>query len=73
MVELRLRRELYASAAIEAALAIYAPHAEIELCDESDYHLVRVRASSPERERRVAGEFGNYALGMTVRGRGGER
>jgi len=73
MVELRLHRELYAAEAIAAALEIYAPHAEIELGDEAAYQVVRVRAATPERERRVAGEFGNYALGTTVRGRGGER
>jgi len=73
MVELKLHRELYASAAVEAALETYSPYAELELGDDGPHRVVRVRASSPERERRVAGEFGNYALGMTVRGRGGDR
>jgi hypothetical protein len=72
MVELRLHRELYSSAAIEAAVQIYSPHAEIELGDEGLHRLVRVRASSPAREERVAGELGNYALGMTLRRRGSE-
>ena len=73
MVELRLHRELYDAAALEAALQIYAPHAEIELGDDGPHRVVRVRAASPERERRVAGELGNYALGMTMRGRGGQQ
>jgi hypothetical protein len=73
MFELRLHRELYDSTALEAAQQIYAPYAEIELGDDGAHRVVRVRASSPERERRVAGELGNHALGMTVRGRGGER
>ena len=72
MVELRLSRELYAPAAIEAAAEIYRAYAKIELGDEGGYRLVRVRAPSAERERRVAGEFGNHALGLTVRRRGSE-
>jgi seryl-tRNA(Sec) selenium transferase len=72
MVELRLNRELYAPAAIEAVAEIYRAYAEIELGDEAGYRLVRVRAASPEREHRVAGELGNHALGLTIRRRGSE-
>jgi hypothetical protein len=72
MVELRLNRELYAPAAIEAAVATYRDYAEIELGDEAGYRLVRVRAASAERERRVAGELGNHALGVTIRQHGSE-
>jgi len=30
---------------------------------------VRVTGKSPARERRVAGELGNYALGLTIKHR----
>jgi hypothetical protein len=67
--ELRLHRDLYEAAAVEAAVGVYAPHATIERADEPAAWVVRISAASPARERRVAGELGNYALGLTVKGR----
>ena len=69
MTELRLHRELYTGAALDGALAVYAPHATFERADDAAHWVVRITSRSLERERRVAGELGNYALGLTVKGR----
>jgi hypothetical protein len=66
---LRLHRELYDGAAVDAALKVYAPHATFERAEEPSHWVVSITARSPERERRVAGELANYALGLTVKGR----
>jgi hypothetical protein len=69
VTELRLHRELYDGAAVDGALKVYAPHATFERVEQPSHWVVRITARSPERERRVAGELANYALGLTVRGR----
>jgi hypothetical protein len=66
---LRLHRDLYAGVAVDAAMGVYAPHATLERHDTPPYWVVEITARSPERERRIAGELGNYALGLTVKGR----
>jgi hypothetical protein len=69
VIELRLHRELYRGTAIDEAVKLYGPHATFELAEGPSYWTVRLTAASPERERRVAGELANYALGLTVRAR----
>jgi hypothetical protein len=66
---LRLHRDLYAAAAVDKAVAVYAPHATIDRREEGAHWVLEIASKSPERERRVAGELGNYALGLTVKGR----
>jgi hypothetical protein len=66
---LRLPRELYDGGALEQALAVFAPHGTFERKDQPSHWVVEITAPSPERERRIAGELGNYALGLTVKGR----
>lgn len=66
MIDLRLRRELYRSAAVDEAVGVYGSYATIERVDDADYWAVRVTGSSVERERQVAGELANFALGLTV-------
>jgi hypothetical protein len=68
VIELRFHRELYAAAALDEAVRVYGPHATLERADDGAHVVVRVSAATPERERRVAGELGNYALGLTVGG-----
>jgi len=63
--ELRLHRALYDGAAVDAALQVYAAHGRIERAEEPAHWVVRVTATSPARERRVALELANYALGLT--------
>jgi hypothetical protein len=69
LIELRLHRDLYEGNAVDGALKVYAPHATLEQAEAPAHWIVRVTARSPERERRVAGELANYALGLTMRGR----
>ena len=69
MTVLRLHRELYQGAAVDEALGVFAPHGTFERKEEPSCWVVEITARSPERERRIAGELGNYALGLTVKGR----
>jgi hypothetical protein len=69
VTELRLRRDLYDAAAVDGAAAVFAPHATLERHDDPSHWVVKITAATPQRERRVAGELGNYALGLTVKGR----
>jgi hypothetical protein len=66
---LRLHRDLYQGAALGEALGVFAPHGTFERKDEPSHWVVEITANSPERERRIAGELGNYALGLTAKGR----
>jgi hypothetical protein len=68
--ELRLHRSIYRRDAVDEAAEVYRPHAMLEIVEEPDYWTLRIAGISPERERRVAGELANYALGSTVRGQG---
>jgi hypothetical protein len=69
MRELRFHRDLYRGEAVDAATKIYAPYARIERVEEPACWVVRVSASSPAREQRVARELANHALGATIRDR----
>ncbi|HEY6463952.1 MAG TPA: HxsD-like protein [Polyangiaceae bacterium] len=69
MTSLRLHRDLYAASAVDRAVGVYAPHAALARREDAPYWVVEISAKSPERERRVAGELGNYALGLTVKER----
>jgi hypothetical protein len=69
VTELRLHGELYAGTAVDAAMKVYAPYATFDRVAQAPYWVVQITARSPERERRVAGELANYALGLTVKER----
>ncbi len=69
MTELRLHRELYDGAAVDSAMKVYAPHATFERSEQPSHWVVQITSRSVERERRIAGELANYALGLTVKGR----
>jgi hypothetical protein len=69
VTELRLHRDLYEGTAVDAAMKVYAPHATFERAEQPSHWVVQITARSPERERRVAGELANYALGLTAKGR----
>ncbi len=71
MTELRLHRELYAGTAVDAAVKTYARFAEFELREEPTHWVVRVTAKSEARATQIARELANYALGTTIRERGG--
>src|SRR5262249_653904 len=68
VIELRFHRDLYRGESVDAAAKALAPYASaIERSEEPAHLGLRVTAAHPERERRVAGEIGNRALGLTVR------
>lgn len=67
MIELRLHRELYRGTAVDEAVKVFARHGTFELVEESEHWVVRVQSKTASRERQVAGELGNYALGLTVK------
>lgn len=69
-VDLRFHRELYAGAAVDEAVKVFARHGEFHLSEAPDAWCVHMRALRPALTRRLAHELANYALGLTVQ-RGG--
>jgi hypothetical protein len=70
LIELRFHRALYAGPSVDEAVKIFASYATFELDEEPEHWRVRITAAFPDRERRIAGELGNYALGLTVKSGG---
>jgi hypothetical protein len=70
VTELRFHRAAYAGTAVDEAVKRFGAFAEFELQEEPEHWVVRLRAPTVEREARVAGELGNYALGTTIKNRG---
>ena len=67
MIEVRFHRDLYAGVAVDEAVKAYARFAEFQLEESPGEWVVRITARTPEREKKVARELGNMALGLTVR------
>ena len=72
MTEVRFHREIYRGTAVDEAVKVFAPHASFELAEEPAHWVVRITGQSAARERRIAGELGNYALGLTIKARGSD-
>ncbi len=70
MRELRFSKELYLGEQVDAALNVYSRFGRIERAEDEGAWIVRVEAATRAKERRLAGEIGNYALGATIRARG---
>jgi len=70
VTELRFNRAIYRGEAVDAALEAFSGFAAFEQSEEPQHWVVRVHVEPAERERQVAGELGNYALGLTLRQRG---
>lgn len=71
MREVRFHRELYPGEHVDYAIKMYERFARIERAEEPTHWVVRVEAATHERERRIADELANYALGVTIQRRGG--
>ena len=69
-IELKLHRELYPGNLVDEAAKVFGAHATIERAEEPAHWVLRVSAKTPAREKRVAGELANWALGLTVQKRG---
>lgn len=64
-VEKRFHRALYDARAVEGAVQVLARFASFRVTEEGEHHVVQVTAKTPARERRVAHELCNHALGLT--------
>ncbi|MCU1277080.1 MAG: uncharacterized protein JWM53_626 [bacterium] len=69
MIDLRFHRDVYNGNAVDEAVKTFANFATFELREEPQHWIVRLSCPTVDREKRVAGELGNYALGLTVRNR----
>jgi hypothetical protein len=67
VTELRFHREIYKGTSVDEAVKVFARYGSFELAEEQDHWLVRITAKNSDRERKLAGELGNYALGLTIR------
>lgn len=67
MRTLRFPKSVYPGAQVDAAVKVYERFGTFERSDEDSHWRIDVTASTPERERRLEGELGNYALGLAVR------
>jgi hypothetical protein len=70
VIELKFHRAIYAGPSVDEAVKIFASYAAFELEEEPEHWRVRITAASGDRERRIAGELGNYALGLTIKAGG---
>ncbi len=69
MTTLRLHRELYDGNSVDAALKLYQPYGTLETSEEPSHWVVHITGKSEARERKIARELSNYALGLTIQGR----
>jgi hypothetical protein len=70
LIELRFHRDIYRGASLDETVKVFGAYASFAMKEEAEHWVVEVTAPSSDRERRVAGEFGNYALGLTVKAGG---
>jgi hypothetical protein len=70
VTELRFHQTLYRGTSVDEAIKVYGSYATLEQLQEGDHWVVRVSSTSPARERRIARELANYALGLTVAAHG---
>jgi len=69
VTELRFHRDLYRGESIDEAVKVFAKFGTFALREDTTHWIVDVGAASSAREARVAGELGNYALGLTLKAR----
>jgi hypothetical protein len=69
MTELRFHRDVYLGEAVDSAIKVYQRFATFEREEDGEHWVVRITAARPEREKKIAHELGNYALGLTIRDR----
>ena len=70
MRTLRFPKAVYPGEQVDTAVKVYERFGTFERADEETHWRIDVSASTPERERRLEGELGNYALGLVVRNSG---
>jgi len=70
MRELKFHREVYQGEQLDAAVKLYEKFGTFSLAEEGEHFVVRIESKTSGRERRLAGELSNYALGLTIQQRG---
>lgn len=70
MRALRFHREIYRGEYVDEAVKVYQRFASFTTREEAEHWVVEVAGRTPERERQVALELANYALGLTIKNRG---
>jgi len=70
VIELRFHRDVYVGECVDQAVKVYGKLGEFELVEEDNHWLVKLTARNPDKERKIAGELGNYALGLSAKRRG---
>ncbi len=70
MREVRFHRELYRGESVDEAVKVLAPYAKFSLIEEPEHWLVQIESTTAARERKIALELWNHALGLTMRARG---
>lgn len=69
MRELRFHRTLYRGESVDEAIKVFDRHAKIGRAEEDEHWVVTIESGSAARERRIADELANFALGLTIRAR----
>jgi hypothetical protein len=69
MTELKFHKSVYSGKAVDEAVKRFHAFAEFSLREEPEHWVVALSVADQTRERRVAGELGNFALGLTVQKR----
>jgi hypothetical protein len=67
MTEMRFHRSIYRGEALDEAMKVYGSFGTFDRAEEEQHWVVRLTARRAPQERQVAGEFANYALGLTIR------
>lgn len=73
MIELTFHKDVYAGEAVDAAVQTFARFAALEAVEAPTHWVVRVTGKTAARERQVAGELANHALGASAARRGARR
>jgi hypothetical protein len=71
MRALRFDKSIYVGEAVDEAVKRFDGYADFALADEDDAWVVTLTAKKPKLEKRIAGELSNFALGLTIKRRGG--
>ena len=70
MRELRFDKAIYVGEAVDEAVKQFDRFADFELEEKDDAWVVKLTAKKAKLEKRIAGELGNFALGLTIKNRG---
>ena len=69
MTELRFHAALYRSESLDEAIARFAGFGTLSRVADGEYVRVSIEAGSEAREKRIADELANFALGLTIESR----